>query len=183
MSGRINGATFHSWGEVPLDTSAPETCQKKRSKNTGGSQMYNKTLSLRWILADEISTAALSVLGILEKNLRKAKENTEGANKEDGTVRDWGGVNLIVAGDWLQLPAVCAKSIFRNPFLKDYEPIERRILDMFWHQNGAKPIPSRPELLFELSEQVQTRHRKDPPKIPKAKTTTSPKKTVRTPRL
>ena len=99
------------------------------------------------------------VLGIMEKHLRKAKENIDGAHNADGEVRDWGGVNLVVGGDWLQLPALCEKSIFRNPFLKDYEPIERRILDMFWHLNDAKAIPSRPELLFELAEQVRS---KDP---------------------
>ena len=90
----------------------------KKSKTTGGSEMYNKCISLRWLFVDEVSTAALYVLGVMEKNTRKAKEGGAFAEDMDGNGRDWGGVNLVVGGDWLQLPPVAAKSIFRNPYTR-----------------------------------------------------------------
>ena len=66
-------------------------------------------------------------------------------------------MNLIVGGDWLQLPPVRAKSIFRNPFLKDCVSVERRILNMFWQMEDVKGIPSSPALLFELTEPLRSR--------------------------
>ena len=72
MSGRIGGNTLHSWGEVPIDVTAAATQDKKKSKKTQGSMMYNKCISLRWLIIDEVSTASLHVLGTLEKNLSKA---------------------------------------------------------------------------------------------------------------
>ena len=91
------------------------------------------------------------------KNIRKARQGTDFSTDATGEVRDWGGVNLIVGDDWLQLPPVCAKSIFRIPFLKDYNSVERRILNMFWQMEDVKGIPSRPELLFELTEQLRSK--------------------------
>ena len=112
----------------------------KRNKKTGGAEMYNKAAGKRWLIIDEISTAALYVSGVMEKNVRKARQGTEFSTDAAGEGRDWGGVNLIVGGDWLQLPPVRAKSIFRNPFLKDCVSVERRILNMFWQLEDVKGI-------------------------------------------
>ena len=106
-------------GPGTIDSEGMSHREIKRSKTTGGSEMYNKCASLRWLIVDEVSTASLYVLGIVQKDLHKAKETSDLAEDEDGVTRDWGGVNLGIFGDWLQLPAVAAKSIFRNPFLKD----------------------------------------------------------------
>ena len=119
--------------------------------------MHNKAASLRFLIIDEISTSALHVLGILEKHLTVARQGLPFAEGVDAESHAWGGVNLVVAGDWLQLPAVCAKSIFRNPFLKDYETVERRILNMFWNLDTAYPIPSTADRLFALQEQVRSK--------------------------
>ena len=68
------------------------------------------------------SIAALYVLGILEKHTTVARQGLPFACDADGEAFAFGGVNVVIAGDWLQLPAVKAKSIFRNPFLKDMNP-------------------------------------------------------------
>ena len=119
--------------------------------------MYNKAAGKRWLIVDEISTAASYVSGVMEKNVRKARQGTEFSMDAAGEERDWGGVNLIVGGDWLQLPPVRAKSIFRNPFLKGYVSVERHILNMFWPLEDVKGIPSSPDLLFELTEPLRSR--------------------------
>ena len=56
----------------------------------------------------------------------------------------------------MQLPPVLTKSIFRNPFLKDYTAVEHHILNMFWKLGDTKAIPSSSDLLFELTEQVRS---------------------------
>ncbi len=77
MSGRIDGLTMHSWGEVPIDPDMQNARERKKSKTSGGSQMYNKCCQLRWLLVDEISTAALYVTGVMGKNMTKAKTGEE----------------------------------------------------------------------------------------------------------
>ena len=94
---------------------------------------------------------------MLEKHTRIAREGLPFAADASGVCYAWGGVNLIVGGDWLQLPAVCAKSIFRNPYEKDYESLERRIINMFWNIDDAEPIPSSPKRLYALTEQVRSK--------------------------
>ena len=47
MCGRIDGATLHSWGEVPIDVAKIGANAKKKSKQTGAAEMYNKTVSQR----------------------------------------------------------------------------------------------------------------------------------------
>ena len=57
----------------------------------------------------------------------------------------------------MQLPAVCAKGIFSNLWLKDYESVERNVLNMFWGMNDSAAIPDNHRHLFALSEQVLSR--------------------------
>ena len=130
--------------------------ERKSSQKTGGAQMHNKSAALRFLIIDEISTASLYVLGVMQKHLTLARQGMPFASAEDGSQFAWGGVNLVVGGDWLQLPAVLAKSIFRNPFLKDYETVERDILNMFWNVDTEEPIPSNAQHLYELTEQVRS---------------------------
>ena len=132
MANRIDGATLHSWGEIPIDQEPHQGGERRKSKVSGGTTMHCKATSFRVLLVDEISTAALHVLGLLEKHTAQAKQSTPFAEDASGHLRAWGGVNLVIAGDWLQLPNVCAKSIFRNPFLKDYSTVERRMLDIYF---------------------------------------------------
>ena len=76
-----------------------------------------------------VYTSCVEVFGIMEKY-------TEGmlvafcAKTHDGLC-SWGGPNLIVAVDWLQLPPVASESIFSKPFLKVYDSPVKRICDIF----------------------------------------------------
>ena len=154
MAYLIGGATLHSWGEVPIDLENAEASKPKKTKD-GVSEMFLKCISKRWLIMDEISAAALFLLGLVEKNIRKGCQGQFYARNAAGEARAWGGLNLVIGGDWLQLPPVAAKSIFRNPFLKDYASPERRIRDMFWHLDD-ETIPAHPTQLFELTEQVRS---------------------------
>ena len=154
MAYLIGGATLHSWGEVPIDFENAEATKPKKTKD-GISEMFLKCITKRWLIMDEISAASLYLLGLVEKNTRKGCQGQLYARNAAGDARAWGGLNLLVGGDWLQLPPVAAKSIFRNPFLKDYQSPERRIRDMFWYLDD-ETIPADPTQLFELTEQVRS---------------------------
>ena len=74
MAGRIDGATIHSWGEVPNDRDNVQARERKTSKHSGGSEMHNKAARLRWLIIDEISTASLYVVCVLEKHVTLARQ-------------------------------------------------------------------------------------------------------------
>ena len=105
MAAAICGNTNHSWGEVPINASGCNEASVKKNKD-GISTLFLKCLSLRWLIPDEISTSGLIVLGILESNVRKACRQHLHAYNKQGEARAWGGLNLIISGDWLQLPPV-----------------------------------------------------------------------------
>ena len=155
MAAAIQGQTSHSWGEVPINATEGSAGDLKKTKD-GISTLFLKCMSLRWLINDEISTSGLVVLGILESNVRKACKRHLHATDTTGNARAWGGLNILTGGDWLQLPPVKAKSIFRNPFLKDYVGPERRMSQIFWGLDG-QALPNSPEYLFELTEQCRSK--------------------------
>ena len=106
MAGRINGATLHSWGEVPIDTPILICGNAGR---VSGSTMRNKAAGLRFLIIDKISNVALKLFGALEKHRTQARQCIKHAMDAMGELLHWGCVDLIVVGDWLQLPAGCEK--------------------------------------------------------------------------
>ena len=118
--------------------------------------MFLKCASMCWGTIDEINTAGLTVLGLLEKHTRKGCRGQLHAKDRQGNERAFGGINWVFAGDWLQLPAVAQKNIFRNPFLKDYLSPEERIKNMFW-QLDDETMPSEKMDLHELIHQVRSK--------------------------
>ena len=60
---------------------------------------------------------------------------------------------MVFAGDFWQLPPVCASSIFSNPFLTGYESHEQKILKMFWKPNDKDSI----QKTFLLTESMRSK--------------------------
>ena len=58
----------------------------------------------------------------------------------------------MFAGDFWQLPAVCASSIFSNPFSTGYENHEQKILKMFWKPHDKDSI----QKTFLLTESMRS---------------------------
>ena len=67
--------------------------ERKSSDKSGGSQMHNKAAAMRYLIIDEISTAALYVLGILEKHVTVARQGMFFAADIEDNMYAWGGVN------------------------------------------------------------------------------------------
>ena len=54
--------------------------------------------------------------------------------------RIFGGMDIIFAGDFWQLPPLRANSIFTNPFKSGFSFEEQTILKMFWKKNDRNSI-------------------------------------------
>ena len=72
MAALIGGQTLHTWGQIPIN--ATDAAAKVQTKASDGDVdvLFLNALGMRWLVIDEISTASLTVLGLLDSYLRRA---------------------------------------------------------------------------------------------------------------
>ena len=114
---------------------AEDAAKKLHGKSEEGDvdELFLNALGIRWLLFDEGSALALSLLGTLDAYLRRACKKHPYALR-GRTPRPFGGINVLVAGDLWQLPPVQANAIFSNPYKvgRMYSFEEQQIQKMFW---------------------------------------------------
>ena len=93
--------------------------------------MYPKCLDLAWLIVDEDSAIGCELLAALENTTTRAirKRGTDKL-RNDGSVRPFGGINVLFCGDWWQLPPVLQTSLTANPF-KDRAASVQKMQAMF----------------------------------------------------
>jgi ATP-dependent DNA helicase PIF1 len=103
----LNGRTLHSWAGIGLG--------KKEVNSLLRHINSNKTLKNRWIktemlIIDEISLVSPELFDKLDLIGRNIRNNS----------KPFGGIQLIVSGDWLQLPTVDSENYaFESPIWKE----------------------------------------------------------------
>jgi len=116
MAALIGGQTIHSWGRIPIN--ATQANSKVGTKGADGDidELFQKALGIRWIVIDEVSTVSPSLLGLLDSYLRRACLRHPYAHRGKQQ-RPFGGINVVFAGDFWQLPPVMQISItqIRSP--------------------------------------------------------------------
>ena len=132
MAAVIGGTTIHGWGKVPVNTTQLYQAAARKKNDLNIDDLFLNAQSIRWILIDEISTAGAMLLGVFDTNMRRARSRQTYAKRNDGTARPFGGVNLRLCGDFLQLPPVRAIGLYSNPFASDMEFAEQRAMDYVW---------------------------------------------------
>jgi len=153
MAALIGGATIHTWGTIPVN--ATDASNKVQTKHADGDvdDLFLKALSIRFLIIDEVSTASPMLLGLLDAYLRRACCRHPYA-KQGRRKRPFGGINVIFAGDFWQLPPVRANAIFANPFKRGcYGAEEQKIFKMFWNPKDEDSI----QKTFLLTEPMRTR--------------------------
>ena len=135
MAANIGGSTIHHWGNIPFrDEKGNETGRGKGGKRNT-SVLFNRCLNLRWILIDEISMVSAELLSELQFLVRQAvrKPGTYKV-RPDKTIRPFGGNNTLLFGDWWQLRAVRATSLFDHPSKVSSDLAHEGLL-LIWGQN------------------------------------------------
>ena len=132
MAALIGGATIHSWGDIPVN--ATDAANKVETKGTDGDvdALFVNAQGIRFLVIDEVSTASPMLLGLLDAYLRRVCCRHPYA-RLNGRRRPFGGINIILAGDFWQLTPVRAHALFSNPFKKGcYSAEEQKIFKLFW---------------------------------------------------
>jgi hypothetical protein len=151
MAALIGGATVHSWSTIPVN--ATDAANKVQSKGEDGDidELFLKALGMRWLLLDEVSTLSPYLLGLLDAYLRRACCRHPYA-KHKGRRRPFGGINIVLAGDFWQLTPVKNHSIFANPYVRGYSSEEQKILKMLWRPDDVDSI----QQTFLLTESMRS---------------------------
>ena len=129
MAAHIDGATVHHWSGIPV------------AETDGGATRDNSKLSarcqcLRFILIDEISMIGAQLFGLLELVIRKViRKKSVYKIRPNGTERPFGGVNILLFGDWWQIKPVSGAALFTDPTIAQTETT-RHGLNLLW---GEKP--------------------------------------------
>ena len=128
MAAQINGFTIHHWSGIPV-----------RMQDEGGSgnkhKQSIKCQALRVIIIDEVSMISAELLGALE-NVVKTAVRTKGTYKKrsNGDTRLFGGVNIVMLGDFWQLHPVSGTYLASDPDLTPGYGLARNSLNLFWGQ-------------------------------------------------
>ena len=139
------GETVHHWSGIPIDA------------ERGSQDMQRFALKLqamRVIVLDEFPMISAELMGKLERSCRKCMAFTNTykrrfGGKGDMAVRAWGGLNVLLAGDFWQHKPVTETPHFARPSSRPHG-IAHAGLDLFWgfHANSITH-------LFELSEPMR----------------------------
>ena len=134
MAAAINGYTIHNWSGIPIKSDDGNSCGDKHKQSM-------KCQALRVIIIDEVSMISAELLGALEYVVKGAIR-AQGTYKKrrNGEARVFGGVNVVMCGDFWQLNPVTGTFIASDPTLT---PPGRayNALSIFW-EDGLDSIRS-----------------------------------------
>ena len=107
---KIDGFTIHHWAGIPVGEEEGTAGTKDTAK------MSTRCQCLRFILIDEISMVSCELLTTLESIVTLVVRIRSGHKRRaDGSTRAFGGINLLVFGDWWQIAPVGGTAMFANP--------------------------------------------------------------------
>ena len=130
MAAQINGFTIHHWSGIPV-----------RMQDEGGTgdrhKQSIKCQALRVIIIDEVSMISAELLGALESVVKTAVR-VKGTYKKrsNGETRVFGGVNIVMLGDFWQLHPVSGTYLASDPDLTPSYGLARNSLDLFWNEGS-----------------------------------------------
>ena len=116
----INGITLHSAFHLPVKSGLKSHEYKKPSDETLH-MLRNKYQYLKVLIIDEISMIGRETFGHLDLVLKAIMQNSS----------PFGGVSLLVVGDFLQLPPVNQKGVFMKPSKGSYSSFSGWLLENF----------------------------------------------------
>ena len=116
----INGITLHSAFHLPVKSGLKSHKYKKPSYETL-QMLRNRYQYLKVLIIDEISVVVIETSGHLDLVLRAIMQNSS----------PFGGVSLLVVGDFLQLSPVNQKGVFMKPSEGSYRSFNGWLWEKF----------------------------------------------------
>ena len=122
----MGGLTLHACGGIQVGG------QGRRLEHTDVDVMFTRNQHLRWVLIDEAFMIPDELLGLFGEKLTDAAQDTRYKKRTNGSLRGFGGYNLLIFGDMNQLPPIPASAALFNPPGEKKTRCARAALDLFW---------------------------------------------------
>ena len=107
----MHGKTLHSAGDVPVG----DRGQARTLQHTDVDLLYVRNQALRWMLIDEVFMIPNDLLGTFANNFANAAGDSNFKCRADGGKQVFGGYNVMIFGDTLQLPPIPSSSALFLP--------------------------------------------------------------------
>lgn len=134
MAAAIGGVTLHAGADLPR----PGENRDRKLEHSDVDNLYARHGRLRWIIMDEVSMISDELLGEFEAHITNAASATRYTRRRDKTQRIFGGYNLLLVGDFWQLPPIPdSGALFLPPIPERRSSFRaRRVLNMFWSDDA-----------------------------------------------
>ena len=134
----IGGQTYHSVLPMPFKNRRVLTWDGPKKGSDRHKRMVHELENVEWIIIDEMSMIGRRALGLIDKMLK------HGTGAHD---KDFGGKNMILVGDFGQLPPVGEATMHDTSSV--WDPVKKKALD-----NDSSPFDSTGFLLYRRCFQL-----------------------------
>jgi hypothetical protein len=122
----MHGATLHAAGDITMDP-------RLKLQHTDIERLFIRNQALRWIIIDELFTIPDDLLGVFAHKFEDAAADSIFKRNLDGSSQIFGGYNLMMFGDMLQLPPIpSSAALFLPPDPTSKTQAALDVLEMFW---------------------------------------------------
>ena len=104
------GTTLHSSGDIAVGNQSATNLT-----HTDVDLLFTRNQHLRWVIIDEGPMIPENVLGAFEHHLADAAVDSRYKKRSDKSVRPFGGYNVIILGDFYQIPPIPASASLSIP--------------------------------------------------------------------
>ena len=125
------------WVEQPctqVETSLWEVSQPPIS-HTDVDLLFTRNQHLRWIIIDEGPMIPDELFGAFQHHLADAAVDSRYKKRSDKSVRPFGGYNVIILGDFYQIPPIPASASLSVPLPRKNEHAHKA-WSMFWNSDA-----------------------------------------------
>ena len=92
--------------------------------------LFTRNQYWRWVIIDELPMVPDDLLGVLASHLADAASPSRFHKKADGSVRFWGGYNLLAFGDFYQIPPIPSSASLAIPPIHKKTEAAKHALDL-----------------------------------------------------
>ena len=122
MAAAIHGSTLHFACDLPR----PGEDRERKLTHGDVENLFIQNEKVRWILVDEVSMISDTLLGDFEHQISSAARATRYRTRRDKTRRIFGGYNMLLFGDWWQLPPIPeSAALFKPPLEKSQNELAK----------------------------------------------------------
>ena len=121
----MGGMTLHAGGDIAVGG-------QRSLDHTDIDILFTRNQYLRWVIIDELPMVPDDLFGAFASHLADAASPSRFHKKADGSVRFFGGYNLLAFGDFYQIPPIPSSASLAIPPIHKKTEAAKHALDLLW---------------------------------------------------